>query len=245
MSRTMPIQTKRTKFSGAPPKRRKATKATQVRQIARALGVENKYFDVPVGFPIPATVDWASTEVGADMPQIPQGDDQSQREGRKVQLTRVDFRGTVMTAALTGQTAVPGPNTVRVVLVRNLQPNGVSMNGEDVMGLNGGAAGNPSVAIHMFQSTVSFERAKIVDDVMLNLDASVAVNNAGATTVSAASVERSIRLTYRPKKPIRIFYAGSATAIPNTNSFNILANAEAVQYVPTLQGVIRFYYTDV
>lgn len=71
MSRTVPIQTKRTKFSGAPPKRRKATQATQVRKIARALGVENKYFDVPVGFTIPATVDWASTEVGADMPQIP------------------------------------------------------------------------------------------------------------------------------------------------------------------------------
>ena len=87
MSRTVPIQSKRTKFSGAPPKRRKATQQTQVRRIAQALGVENKYFDVAVGFNIPATVDWASTEVGADMPQIPIGDDQGQREGRKVLLT--------------------------------------------------------------------------------------------------------------------------------------------------------------
>jgi hypothetical protein len=244
MSRTVPIQTKRTKFSGAPPKRRKATQATQVRKIARALGVENKYFDVPVGFNIPATVDWASTEVGADMPQIPLGDDITQRQGRKVLLSRVDFRGTVMSTALTAQNAVPGPNTVRVVLVRNMQPNGVSMNGEDVMGLNGAAAANSSVATHMFQNIVSFGRAKIVDDVMVNLDATVAVNNASATTVSCASVERSIRLTYRPKKPITINYASSSTAVPNTNSFNILVNAEAVQYVPNLQGVIRFYYTD-
>lgn len=118
------------------------------------------------------------------------------------------------------------------------------MNGEDVMGLNGGAAGNSSVATHMFQSITSFGRAKIVDDVIVNLDTTVAVNNASATTVSAASVDRSIRLTYRPKKPITINYAGSATAIPNTNSFNILANAEAVQFVPNLQGVMRFYYTD-
>lgn len=245
MSRTVPIQSKRTKFSGASPKRRKATQQTQVRRIAQALGVENKYFDVAVGFNIPATVDWASTEVGADMPQIPIGDDQGQREGRKVLLTRVDFRGTVMTNALTGQTAVPGPNTVRVVLVRNMQPNGVSMNGEDVMGLNGGAAGNSSVATHMFQSTTSFGRAKIVDDVLLNLDATVAVNNNGATTVSCASVERSIRLSYRPKKPIAVKWASQSTSVPNTNSFNILCNAEAVQYVPNLQGVIRFYYTDV
>lgn len=244
MSRTVPIQTKRTKFSGAPPKRRKATQATQVRKIARALGVENKYFDVPVGFTIPATVDWASTEVGADMPQIPLGDDITQRQGRKILLSRVDFRGTVMSTALTGQTLVPGPNTVRVVLVRNMQPNGVSMNGEDVMGLNGGPAANSSVATHLFQNIVSFGRAKIVDDVMVNLDATVAVNNASATTVSCAAVERSIRLTYRPKKPITINYASSSTAVPNTNSFNILVNAEAVQYVPNLQGVIRFYYTD-
>jgi len=244
MSRTVPIQMKRTKFSGAPPKRRKATQATQVRKIARALGVENKYFDVAVGFPVPATVDWASTEVGADMPQIPIGDDITSRQGRKVLLSRVDFRGTVMTAALTGQNALQGPNTVRVVLVRNMQPNGVSMNGEDVMGLNGGAAGNTSVAIHMYQSVVSFGRAKIVDDQLVNLDVNAAVNNASAGTVSVAAVERSVRLSYRPKKPITINWASSPTAIPNTNSFNILVNAEAVQYVPTLQGVIRFYYTD-
>lgn len=244
MSRTVPIQSKRTKFSGAPPKRRKATKATQVRQIARALGVENKYFDVAVGFTVPSTNDFSGTEVGADMPQIPLGDDITQRQGRKVLLSRVDFRGTMTTTALTGQNALVGPNTVRVALVRNMQPNGVSMNGEDVMGLNGGAAGNTQVAIHMFQNIVSFGRAKVVDDIMLNLDVTAAVNNAGAGTVSAAAAEKSFRLSYRPKKPITINYAGSATAIPNTNSFNILVNADAVQYVPSIQGVCRFYYTD-
>jgi len=235
---------KRSKFSGQPPKRRKATQATQVRKIARALGVENKYFDVAVGFNSASSNDWSSTEVGADMPQIPLGDDNYQRQGRKVLLTRVDFRGTLMTVALSGQTVVPGPNTVRVVLVRNLQPNGVSMNGEDVMGLNGGAAGNTSVAIHMFQSIASFGRFKIVDDALVHLDAVVAANNASATTVSAASVERPVRLTYRPKKPITINYGPTTPSIPNTNSFNILVNAEALQYVPNLQGVIRFYYTD-
>lgn len=245
MSRTLALTTqKRSKFSGAPPKRRKATQQTQVRKIQRALGVENKYFDVPIGFTVPATNDWSSTEVGADMPQIPQGDDISQRNGRKILLTRVWANLTMMTAPLTGQTALVGPNTVRAVLVRNFQPNGVSMNGEDVMGLNGGTAANTSVAIHMLQSTVSFGRAKIVDSKFINLDVTAAVNNAGATTVSAASVERSFTLSYTPKKPIPVNYASSSTAIPNTNSFNILVNAEAVQWGPNIQGVMRFYYTD-
>lgn len=207
--------------------------------------MEVKYFDVSIGFASGSSADWTGTESGADMPQIVQGDDIVNRNGRKIQLQRVMFRGTLMTTPTATQTAVGGPNTVRVLLVQNKQPNAVSMDGENVMGFNGGAAGNTSVAIHMFQGVQGFGRFKIVDDVILNLDVGAAVNNAAATTVSAASVERSFTLQYRPKKPIVIEYAGSATAIPNTNSFNILANAEALTYTPTVQGVCRYYFTDV
>lgn len=214
-------------------------------QAMRQLGVERKYFDVAVGFTVASEVGWASTEVGADMPQIVQGDDIVNRNGRKIQLQWVKFNGSVLTTPTATQTAVGGPNTVRIVLVRNLQPNAVSMDGENVMGLNGGVAANTSVAIHMFQGVQGFGRFKIVDDIMLNLDVGAAVNNAAATTVSAASVERSFKLSYKPKSPLVIEYAGSATAIPNTNSFNILANAEALTYAPSLQGVLRFCYTDV
>lgn len=238
------MSNKRSKFSGAPPKRRKATQQQQIRRVKQLLGVESKYFDVAIGFTIPASVDWSSTEVGADMPQIPEGDDIQSRNGRRISLTRVKFRGTVMTPALTGQAALANPTTVRVVLVRNLAPKGVSVNGEDMLALNSGAAGNTSVAIHEFQSPASFGYAKIVDDVMLNLDVTASVNNAAGTSVSVAVAEKSISLSYTPKKPIAIQYAGSATAIPNTNSFNILVNAESVQYAPTLQGVMRFYFTD-
>lgn len=217
----------------------------QKRALARTLGVEQKYFDVAVGFTVASSNDWSGTEVGADMPQLVQGDDIVNRNGRKVQLQRVMFRGTVMTSATSAGTTVTGPNTVRVVLVLNKQPNTASMDGENVMGLNGGTAANSSVAIHMFQGIQGFGRFKIVDDIMINLDVNAAANNASATTVSAASVEKSFTLSYRPKKPLIIEYAGTGTAIPNTNSFNILTNAEALGYQPSLQGVIRFYFTDV
>lgn len=248
-TRTSNIMPKRTMEPRRPAKRFKTSKALPSRParraLSRTLGVEVKYFDVAVGFTIPSTVDWTTTQIGADMPQIAQGDDIVNRNGRKIQLQRVMFRGTVMTAPTTAQSAVTGPNSVRIVLVHNKQPNATNLTGDLVMGLNGGAAANTSVAIHMFQGVQGFGRFKIVDDILLNLDVNAAVNNASATTVSAASVERSFTLQYRPKKPIVIEYAGSATAVPNTNSFNILANAEATQYTPNLQGVIRFYFTDV
>lgn len=236
--------------SGAPQssKRRKPTPRARVPSrsaLVRALGVERKYFDVAVGFNVVVSVDWSSSEVGADMPQIPQGDDQGQREGRKVSLTRVAFRGSLVSTPQGSASAVAGASPVRVVLVRNLQPNGVSMNGEDVMGLNGAAAGSSVIAVHMFQSTVSFDRAKIVDDIMCYQEATAAVNNASATTVSSSFKEMPIALTYRPKKPITIQWASNATAIPTHNSFNILANCENAASTPSIQGVMRFYYTDV
>lgn len=247
-TRTSNIMPKRTMEPRRPAKRIKTgSKPNRParRSLARTLGVEVKYFDVAVGFNLPSTVDWASTEVGADMPQIPQGDDITQRNGRKIQLQRIMFRGTLMTTITTLQTTVVGPNTCRVLLVHNKQPNQLSMDGENVMGLNGAAAANAPVAIHMFQGIQGFGRFKIVDDIMLNLDVQAAANNAAATTITSAASEKSFTLQYRPKKPIVIEYAGTGTAIPNTNSFNILANAEATQYGPNLQGVIRFYYTDV
>lgn len=237
---------KRTMEPRRPAKRVKTSKPrAQRRQLARTLGVEVKYFDVPIGFVVASSNDWSGTEVGADMPQLVQGDDIINRNGRKVQLQRVMVRATCMTSATTAGTTVTAPNTVRVVLVQNKQPNQLSMDGENVMGLNGGAAGNTSVAIHMFQGIQGFGRFKIVDDILINLDVTAAVNNASATTVSTSAVERSFTLQYRPKKPLIIEYAGSATAIPNTNSFNLLANAEALGYQPQIQGIIRFYFTDV
>lgn len=245
MKRTSAPDFRSGKRQKAKPFKKQSPSTQQIRRIARVLGVEDKYFDVAINFASPATADWSATEVGADMPQLVQGDDIGNRNGRKVQLKRVMFRGNVLTSAMTGLTNVEGPSTTRCVLVLNKQPNGTSMNGEDVMGLNGGAAATALVAIGMFQSTVSFGRAKIVDDVTVHNDVTAAANNASATTLSCVAKENSVVLSYRPKKPLIIEYAAAATAIPNTNSFNILVNSDAVSFTPTLQGVMRFYFTDV
>jgi len=216
-------------------------------KIARALGVETKYFDVAVGFNLPATTDWSGTEaISVDAPQIPQGDDIVQRNGRKIQLSRVQFRGTLQTTnqevSGTGST-LPEPPVCRVILVRNLQPNAGSTSGEEVMGLNGGAAANSTVAVHMFQGVQSFGRYKLVDDILVPLYITAGVD-ASATNFACAK-EKSFELHYRPKEPLILEYAGTATAPPNSNSFNILAQCQATGFIPSLQGVLRFYYTDV
>jgi len=236
---------KRSAQTSRPAKRSRTSKPTMRRQLARSLGVEVKYFDVPVGFDVQSTTDWTGSVAGADMPQIPQGDDIFNRNGRKVQLKRVMFRGTVFTSTLTGQAILSAPISVRVALVQNKQPNGASMTGQTVMGLNGAGAANAAVAMHMFQGVQGFGRYKTVDDQTLDIDVTAAVNNAAGSSVSVAAQQKSFTLSYRPKKPITMEFAGSATAIPNTNSFNIIANCEGTTYTPNISGVCRFYYTDV
>lgn len=238
---------KRVSSSARPAKRARSSKPDpRRRRIVSSLGVERKYFDAPVGFNVVSTTDWTGSESGTDMPQIPQGDDTFNRNGRKVQIQRVAFQGSLFTTPVTAQTALAAPLSVRVLLVQNKQPNGgTSTTGQSVMGANGAAAANAAQALHMFQGVQGFGRFKIVDDVTLDMNVTAAVNNNGATTVSASAQQISFKLNYRPKKPITMEFAGSATAIPNTNSFNILANAEGTTYTPNITGFLRFYYTDV
>jgi len=217
------------------------------RRIKRLIGVESKYYDVPVGFNAPASSDWSATEaLAADEPQIAAGDDIYQRNGRKVLLSRVQFRGNVTFTPVVGDTAVRGAASGRIVLVRNLNPNGVSTStqGEDVMGTAaGGAFSNVPTAIAGFAKTTGFGRFKIVDDQQLNFSVTASVNNNAGTTVSSAWEEKAITLSYRPKKPIEVQF-GAVSGTPNTNSFNILFNMDSVQGTPSLQGIIRFYFTD-
>jgi len=218
------------------------------RRIKRLIGVESKYYDTPVGFNVPASSDWSATEaLAADEPLIAAGDDIYQRNGRKILLSRVMFRGNVTFTPVTGDTAVRGAASGRIVLVRNINPNGVATatQGEDVMGTAaGGAFANVPTAIAGFAKSTGFGRFKIVDDQQLNFSVTASVNNNAGTTVSSAWEEKAVTLSYRPKKPIELQFPTSSAGTPTTNSFNILINMDSTQGTPSLQGIIRFYFTD-
>ena len=75
----------------------------------RQLGVEIKYFDAPIETVVTSSNDWTGSEAGADMPQIPQGDDIFNRNGRKIQLKRVACNLTLHTTPPTAATAISAP----------------------------------------------------------------------------------------------------------------------------------------
>jgi len=213
----------------------------------KLLSTESKYFDVGISFSMPVSTQWVSTNALAnDAPQVVQGDDIVNRNGRKISLYKVMFKGFIQSNPATATTAVPISPSCRVLLVRNITgANSGVVNGDLVMGLNGGVAASNAQALGLHQSVSSFGRFKIVDDVRASLQVSAAVNNASATTVSAVCQDVPLTLKYRPKQPISLEYAGTATASPVTNGFNIIAACDDVTYVPQVIGVLRFYFTDI
>lgn len=213
----------------------------------KVLHVESKYFDVGVSFALPVSTQWVSTNaLAADAPQVVQGDDIVNRNGRKISIYKVQFNGYFALAPATAQASIAPPPTARAVLVRNITgaDSGVTT-GSNVFGLNGAAAASNAQALGLSQSVASFGRYKIVDDARVNVYVTAAANNASATTISSTCKEEWVKLSYRPKVPISTEFAGTATASPVTNGFNILAAADDITYAPTLIGVLRFYFTDV
>lgn len=214
-------------------------------QVLRSLvGVENKYFDIEVAASIPSAVAFTSLCTQLRNPEIPLGDEVYQRNGRQILLKRVTFRGNVFTTPITGQTSAAPCSSGRLILWRNDQLN-ITAGGAFPLGLaDGTAAANPANALGMFQAPNANGFGKVVDDMQFTLEPTASVNNAGATTVSSTAKEVPVMLSYTPKKPMTLMYQAVAVSASPDKWFNIFGNVDATTFLPSLNGVMRFYYTD-
>lgn len=214
------------------------------RALDARVGVERKYYDVECGTSIPANITWtlASNTLATNFnePRVLQGDDLYQRNGRKILVDRVQVKGNIFTSTATLGAAVAAPTTVRLVLYHqygNETPTNIIAKADNT------AFANTASALGGFASPQIFGNGKIVADETFHLDPGAAANNAAATSVSSTSNEKTVEFSYRPKKPIEIYYQPAAS-LPN-KYFTLLGNAESVTgYTPSFNGVIRFYYTD-
>jgi len=247
----MPAQTRVGKVIGPYKKRTLGRKPISPYQrgpntaqtIRSLIGVENKYFDIEVGAAIPSGLGFAQITTATRNPQITIGDEVYQRNGRQVLLKRVTFRGNIFTTPLTGQTSVAPCSSCRVVLWRNDQYAATA--GTFPIGMADGTAyANAAVALGGFQAPNSNGYGKIVDDKQYTIVPTAAVNNAGATTVSTTAAEIPVMLSYTPKKPITLLYQAASVSLEPDKWFGIYANADATTFLPSLNGVMRFYYTD-
>lgn len=248
----MPAQTRVGKIIGPYKKRKLDRKPIQPYSrpnnsfalLKSAIGVENKYFDIEVAANIPTAVTFTSLCTTLRNPEIALGDEVYQRNGRQILLKRVMFRGNVFTTPATAQTSTSPCSSGRLILWRNDQFN-VTSGGAFPVGLaDGTAIANAANALGAFQSPNANGFGKIVDDVQFTLEPCASVNNASATTVSTVAREVPIVLSYSPKKPMKLLYQAAAVSASPDKWFNIYGNIDAQTFLPSLNGIMRFYYTD-
>jgi len=212
---------------------------------ARAV-TERKYYDsVYAATTIPVLGnDWASTEVDPATLNCLfapiQGDDISNRQGRKIRLLGLRIKGTLSAAPQADQTAADNGGEVRILLVQDKQSNGAQLNGEDVLAASAG--NNP---MFMFQNTANFGRFKIWKDKHITMP--VPGITYDGTNIEQTGVKRTFKWNISFKKPIIIHYnsSGSTETIAAVvdNSFHLLAGQAGL--TTALNYRCRAVYEDV
>jgi len=227
---------------------------------------ETKYFDCGINAAVTwAGTDWSASEVPCtnyinssgtaaaytDSCLLPTaiGSGYGQVNGNRYRLKKIRVRGQLAPGVASDQADVPGTVTVRALLVMDTMPNGAQAQGEDVMQ----DVGDYSSNAYTFQRVSNTGgRFRILKDKWFRNNPAVAVNNAGATTVSEAYTNSIFKFQWVPKVPVEVnIKAGNATptvaGLSNLNIFLLAYSynqgAGGAQTV-NVNAACRTYYFD-
>lgn len=212
----------------------------------RAL-TERKYFDSTVDnvAMTDISLSWASARLDpttlSTLFAPTQGDSYNNRDGRKVLLAGIRINWQCDIATQTNQSAADAGSKVRLLLVQDLQTNGVQLNSEDVI-----TSGSAKAGVCMHQNPAYFGRFKVWKDKVFVMENPAMTNNASATTIQQNGLTRFGKWKLNFKKPIPINYnTGNAGTVADIvdNSFHIIGGY-AGGLTPNFSAHIRCIFLD-
>jgi len=166
--------------------------------------------------------------------------------GSKYLLKALRVRGTLKTAAAVDQADVSLPLVVRLLLVRDTQPNGAQALGSSVFT----DLGSADMCNFSFQAMGAGAggRFQILKNKMIILQPAVAGTD-GASTNSTINEGALFSLEYQPKKPIAVRIQNNVSAPPNItalsdNNIYLMAHVSGNSPAVTIIGAARAYYVD-
>lgn len=235
-----------------------ATQAVVQSVINRNL--ETKYFDVSFAATMANGADWTGTEVpctnyvqsdGTTVGSytfsslIPSavGAGYGNVQGSKYFLRKIRIRGSIVPSVLSDQADVPAPQSVRICLVMDTQPNGAQAQGEDVfldMGTN-----YQCCYSYLSMGAGNGGRFRILKEKLIAINPSVAATDGTATCSTTGNLVHFKLHHYWKDQGIQVqVKANSATptvaSLANCNIF-ILAHTTGNA---TIVGCSRAYYHD-
>ena len=168
---------------------------------------------------------------GGSLNLIPQGSSSSQREGRQVIVTGIEYNATVMN--ITPETYLAAPaaytnkncsNIVRLILVLGKQTNCVAPTVADVLD---GSYTTDGINAHQNYNTA--QKYRILDDKYVDLNPTGFTNETALTPVGPLSIEKQVRLKMRCNIPIEFNAttpgAPTIACLPSNNLFLIAIQA--------------------
>ena len=177
-------------------------------------GIERKFFDSQtVGDAFTTT--WAAMETATtNLTAMGQGDEESERDGRKIVIDSIHLRGFVRLAGTELNSDIPESVLCRVVLVLDQQTNGATIAPLTVMDVG------QTDDLLAFRRLDNTQRYNILWDQMFEMT-SPSISHFAVDSFSNAEVRKHFTKTVVFNPPMEVNMSGTTTDIANVKDNNI------------------------
>jgi len=221
--------------------RNRRLRASNVR-IGGFLGIENKFYDTSLTAALTASTNWAGAEhdpAGVLCISAPaQGDGESNRDGKKINITSAHVTGTIYCAAQANQTASDAAPVVFIALVLDMQTNGAQLNSEDVYT---NPLGNSIANVNPLRNLQYSKRFKVLKTKTLQLP--VPSITYDGTNIEQSGFVRSFRMDIS-KMALPVTFTATTAGVANVvdNSLHIIAVATNIDMAPAISYNARIRF---
>jgi len=166
-----------------------------------------------------------------------QGDDISNRQGRKAVLKKIRINGIIDLPAQTAQVVAEEAVLIRIIFYQDMQTNGAQAQGEDLMATP--AIG--SEAISTFQNLANLGRFKVMYDKTFTF----MTNIAGVSgSIVQPGQKRFFKISVKPNQLVNFNSTnGNTVADIVDHSWHLIANATSNSFATTIQYAARAVFT--
>jgi len=188
---------------------------------------EKKFFDTAVAFTFPTVASCSTSGATGNIHIVPQGDTESSREGRKIEIKSIQIRGTF---SLAPGADANGISIAYLVLIMDTQCNGA----------------NPAITDVFTSNNMGSNMVNLSNDNRFRILKRFCVTLGSQAGVTTAYNQNAMPLEYYMKCNIPITYDNTATtgAITTTRQNSIFfAQGSAIDNQITFDGTVRIRFT--
>lgn len=195
------------------------------------IGLESKFLDTgKTAFTIPAPTDSTGGVVPLTVPSAigcltapAQGSSSSERDGRQIIITSMQFHGNVYTDVQANQSTADPMPAVYIALVQDTQTNGVAFASDDVYD---NISVQAQTAAQPFKLMSNATRFKILKWKRIQIPMAAITNESGATgKVIQSATQVPVNMFWKGKMKVNFTTGASTASVANVidNSVNVVA----------------------